>query len=103
MAITRDPNPVKNTPETSKKKEKAIESFIKKGGTPTVKTLQEEQDEVIKKLRLELTERELDMIKLLRDKRPRTARSRKIIISVNDWVVEAVNEKIERERKKYGV
>lgn len=103
MAITRDPNPVSKGPVAEKKGERAVESFINKGGSTTLKARKERDGDKIKSFRLDLTESEVDMIKTLRDMRPRSVRSRKIIISVNDWVIEAVNEKIEREKKKYNV
>lgn len=56
-----------------------------------------------KSIKLIMTAEEMEVIKKLRDKRPARSRSRKISISVHDWVIEAVQEKIERERRKYSV
>lgn len=47
-------------------------------------------------------DQEIKAIKVLRDKRP-ARRGRKITISMHDWVIEAVREKIQREAKKYGL
>ena len=41
-----------------------------------------------------MTTDEMETIKMLRDKRP--SRNRKITISVHDWVIEAIQEKIEK-------
>jgi hypothetical protein len=45
---------------------------------------------------------EMETIKELRNKRP-VIRGRKITISLHDWIVEAVQEKIEREKKQYRI
>ncbi|OZI07366.1 hypothetical protein BWI93_15205 [Siphonobacter sp. BAB-5385] len=59
--------------------------------------------EVLKRFSIELTESETHMIKELRNHRPQRGRARKISISVTDWIIEAVQEKIDREKRKYGV
>ncbi|WP_420151946.1 hypothetical protein, partial [Siphonobacter sp.] len=59
--------------------------------------------EVLKRFSIELTESETHMIKELRNHRPQRGRARKISISVTDWIIEAVQENIDREKRKYGV
>ncbi|MCF0075477.1 hypothetical protein LZD49_33675 [Dyadobacter sp. CY261] len=83
--------------------EKQIEAVINKGGRATVETDLPADPSATKSIKLIMTAEEMDTIKKLRDKRPPVSRSRKITISVHDWVVEAIQEKIERERRKYSV
>jgi 3-hydroxyacyl-CoA dehydrogenase len=105
MAINKAPvdlpKPAAATPAT-KVPEKKIQEFINRGGSPTNRG-EEAAVETggTKSIKLILKDTEMSAIKVLRDKRP--SRSRKIPISVHDWVIEAVQEKIEREQKKYGL
>lgn len=102
MAISKSPtepvnlnNPVKKTAS-----EKKIQDFINKGGSATAQNKKTAvNDQPTKSIKLVMTADEMDTIKELRDKRP--GRNRKITISVHDWVIEAIQEKIEREKKKY--
>ena len=103
MAITKMPNeglePVNQPKVVSEKK---IQAFINKGGKPTEDRGGERPETSEKKsIKLILTGQEMSAIKELRSKRP--SRSRKIPISVHDWVIEAVQEKIQRDQKKYGL
>ncbi|MCE7073707.1 hypothetical protein LZG74_25590 [Dyadobacter sp. CY327] len=82
--------------------EKQIEAIINKGGRATVESAPSDPG-ATKSIKLIMTAEEMEAIKKLRDKRPPVSRSRKITISVHDWVVEAIQEKIERERRKYSV
>lgn len=81
--------------------EKKIKEFINRGGSPTSRGEEAVEIGVTKSIKLILKDTEMSAIKVLRDKRP--SRSRKIPISVHDWVIEAIQEKIEREQKKYGL
>ncbi|MCE6993119.1 hypothetical protein [Dyadobacter sp. CY323] len=84
--------------------EKQIDAIINKGGKTTVESKEVAADpNSTKSIKLIMTVDEMETIKELRDKRPAKSRSRKISISVHDWVIEAVQEKIERERRKYSV
>ncbi len=76
---------------------------VKTKKTTEKKVLPEPEPEVLKRFSIELTESETQMIKQLRTHRPPRGRARKITISVTDWIVEAVQEKIDREKRKYGV
>lgn len=94
------------SPPKKKVSEQQIDAIINKGGKTTVES--KEQEQIIdpnstKSIKLIMTADEMETIKQLRDKRPARSRSRKITISVHDWVIEAVQEKIERERRKYSV
>jgi 3-hydroxyacyl-CoA dehydrogenase len=100
MAISREPEPINKQP-VSKVSEKKLQEFINGGGTPTKKGISETTDNATKSIKLIMTAEEMEAIKQLRDKR-QAPRSRKISISVHDWVIEAVQEKIERENRKYA-
>lgn len=104
MAINKAPidipKPAAVIPE-KKIPEKKIQEFINRGGKPTSRGEEEAVSGRTKSIKLILKDTEMSVIKELRDKRP--SRSRKIPISVHDWVIEAIHEKIEREQKKYGL
>lgn len=100
MAITKAPEPGKKTEVKSTVSEKKVQDFINKGGGTSRRAQSASENEVTKSIKLILTETEMADIKELRDKR-RSPR-RKIPISVHDWVIEAIHEKLERERRKYA-
>ncbi|AUD06921.1 hypothetical protein [Spirosoma pollinicola] len=81
--------------------EKKIQEFINRGGKPTSRGEEAAETGGTKSIKLIVKDAEMSAIKVLRDKRP--SRSRKIPISVHDWVIEAILEKIERDQKKYGL
>lgn len=102
MAITREPQPVKQESAVKKVSEKKLQEFINGGGAPTKKGVETLSDNAAtKSIKLIMTTDEMRTIKQLRDKR-QPPRSRKISISVHDWVIEAIHEKIERENRKYA-
>lgn len=91
------------SPPKKKVSEQQIDAIINKGGKTTVESIDKPLDtNYTKSIKLIMTVDEMETIKELRDKRPAKSRSRKITISVHDWVIEAVQEKIERERRKYS-
>lgn len=97
--ITLPPKRKEETVETVQ--EKKISEVINKGGGTTKKEEQNTSaDNPIKQMNIKLFESEVDSINILRDRRPRD-RGKKIAISLHDWILEAVQEKIERENKKY--
>jgi hypothetical protein len=92
------------SPPKKKVSEQQIDAIINKGGKTTVESIDKPLDpNSTKSIKLIMTVDEMEMIKELRDRRPAKSRSRKITISVHDWVIEAVQEKIERERRKYSI
>lgn len=103
MAINKAPIDLPKPAATADNKvpEKKIQEFINRGGSPTSRGEEAVDTGGTKSIKLILENKEMSAIKVLRDKRP--SRSRKIPISVHDWVIEAVQEKIEREQKKYGL
>lgn len=101
MAITKLPDDLAR-PEKSPRtvSEKKVQDFINRGGKPTADG-PDADGPVTKSIKLIMTAQEMEAIKQLRDKRPRP-RGRKLAMSVHEWVIEAIQEKIEREQKKYG-
>ncbi|MGM9508879.1 hypothetical protein ACS5NO_14175 [Larkinella sp. GY13] len=79
--------------------EAEIEAVILKGGSPTKQV--EEPGDAVKYFNLRLTADVLKTIEGLRAKRPRKLASPKLGVSTHDWMIEAVFEKIEREKRKY--
>ena len=100
---------INKAPEEESKSEKLvravsehkIQQFINRGGKPTDRGEEQTEMSGTKSVKLIMTVKEMSSIKELRDKRP--SRSRKIPISVHDWEIEEIQEKIEREQKKYKV
>lgn len=101
MAISKPPvrkSPVVDVPVSPVPDEKKIEAVINRGSSqlPT-----EAEIVTIKNFNIKLTSATLKMIDELRAKRPRKPTSPKLGISTQDWLLEAINEKILREQKKY--
>lgn len=103
MAISKPPVSENTVKPTAKVSEKKVQDYINKGGATTqkAKSISIAEEGKTKSYKLIMTETEVDAIKELRSKRP--SRRKKIPISVLDWVIEAVHEKIERDGKKYGL
>ncbi|GAB3282807.1 hypothetical protein GCM10027347_59300 [Larkinella harenae] len=80
--------------------EAEIESVILKGGS-TIQEAAPDTDDAVKHFNVRLTAGTLKTIEGLRTKRPRRLGSRKPGISTHEWMIEAVLEKIEREKRKY--
>lgn len=76
--------------------EAEIEAVINKGGR-TIRESKEEISDKPKHINIRLTNDIITGINLSRDKRPRKPGSPKAGISLHDWIVEAVLEKLERE------
>lgn len=89
---------ISTAPSRKVASEKHIEAIISKGGKTTVES--KTSTDATKSIKLVMTAEEMEMIKELRAMR-KAPRGRKIAISVHDWVIEAVQEKIERENRKY--
>ena len=101
MAITREPKNI-DTKNVTNVSERKIRDFINKGGKPTSKQSSELSETPTKSIKLILSREEMETIKKLRNMRP-APRGRKIPISVHDWVIEAIQEKIKREARKYDL
>ena len=79
--------------------ERKIQEIINKGGSPIAETSGSEE---FKNFNLILLKSDLNKITELCGKRPKK-HGRKIGISKLDWLLEAVQEKIEREERKYNI
>lgn len=92
-------------PPTRKKPTEAeIEAVINKGGSSTVKAVKPaENDDTVKFFNLRLTAGVLKRIATLREKRPRKLASPKLGISTHDWILEAIDEKMQREGRKHSI
>ena len=102
MAVS--PPPRKNVaaaPETSPRKlgDKKIDAIINRGSSSVSSALSEPPR--IKNFNIKLTADILASIDEVRAKRPRKPTSPKLGISTQDWLLEAIAEKLEREQKKY--
>lgn len=84
--------------------EAEIEAVINKGGSTTVKVEKPtEDDDTVKFFNLRLTSGVLKKIASFREKRPRKLASPKLGISTHDWILEAIEEKMQREKRKYSM
>lgn len=103
MAVSAPPKKAASvTLPAAKKHEKKIEEIINRGSS-SIKQPQEVQADVIKNFNVKVLETQLRTIDQLRAKRPRKPTSPKLGISLQDWMQEAIEEKIQRERKKYKI
>lgn len=95
--------PKKDTEETKDKSnlkkisERKIQEIINKGGSPITREL---ADDKIKNFNLLVLESDLNIIGKLCDQRPKKP-GRVIGFSKKDWFLEAVQEKIDREKRKF--
>lgn len=80
--------------------EKEIQLIINKGGSPIQAA--EPVKNNVKNFNLHVLESDLDTIGQLCNKRPKKP-GRIIGFSKKDWLLEAIQEKIEREQKKYKI
>ena len=80
------------------KREKKISEIINKGGSPT--KIEEALSDSFKNFNIKILESELASINRLRDKRPRARNHKRPGITIHDWIIEAIKEKIDRETKK---
>ena len=90
-----------NGVKPSKVSDKAIDAIINRGGSSIAKP--DAEPESIKQFNIKLMSGTLNTIHALRAKRPRKPISPKLAISLNDWILEAIDAKIELEKKKYGL
>ncbi|WP_354581943.1 hypothetical protein [Hymenobacter sp. UYP22] len=79
--------------------EKKVDAVINRGSSSL--TASEAADVKLKNFNIKLPATMLTVIDELRAKRPRKPTSPKLGISTQDWLLEAIQEKIQREQKKY--
>ena len=97
-------------PEMAVPDEEKVRGFISKGGSPAAEPLAMPEPEpdampaakqpAVKQINVKLLAPEVERINELRERRPRPRSGRKLGISLHDWIVEAVQEKIERDNAK---
>ncbi len=93
-----------NPAQTDAKTERKILDVINRGGSTLSSTGSDQASVAVKNVNVSLTSDEIATIAELRERRPRDARStRKTPISQHAWILEAVHNQIEREKKKYGL
>ncbi|GAB4041766.1 hypothetical protein [Spirosoma gilvum] len=86
--------------QTTNGQEKKIEEIINRGSTTVSKA---EPPEQIKNFNIKIMSSQLAAVDQLRAKRPRKPTSPKLAVSLQDWIIEAIEEKIQKERKKYNI
>lgn len=95
--------PVKNpSPDLVTKRgtdEKKISAVINKGGSPTKAPV---SLTAFKNFNIRILEVELEKINRLRELRPKGRGLKRPGISLHDWIIEAIQEKLERESRKYN-
>jgi hypothetical protein len=103
MAVSPPPRkPAASPPESfnrSKLDEKKIDAIINCGSSSVA--LSPADVVQVKNFNIRITSSTLKNIDEVRAKRPRKPTSPKLGISTQDWLLEAIAEKLEREQKKY--
>ena len=105
MAVSAPPKrkDAPGNPSAAKQSEKKIEDIINRGSsTISAAPAPTEEPDVIKTLTVKMLASQLKVVDDLRAKRPRKPTSPKLGISQQDWVAEAIEEKIKREKKLYN-
>jgi hypothetical protein len=98
MAITAAPvRPSKTDKAVAKTTEQKTLDVINKGGKPTKTTT---NGKGYKNFNIRIFDEEMAAINDLRALRPKPRRGTRLGISLHDWLVEAIEEKIERDTKK---
>ena len=90
--------------EIPKSNEAAVRKIIEAGGKPmpVQDSTVSANDIKPKNINIKFLPSEGDTIDQLRAARPKI-RNKKITISLHDWFIEAMQEKIEREKKAFGI
>ena len=102
MAVSPPPKKtaaVPSAPAASKLDEKKINAIINRGSSSVGTTPPAPAQ--LKNFNIKITAATLASIDEVRAKRPRKPTSPKLGISTQDWLLEAIAEKLEREQKKY--
>lgn len=103
MAVSPPPRKPAASPSEpsnrSKLDEKKIDAIINRGSSSVASSSTEVVQ--VKNFNIKITASTLASIDEVRAKRPRKPTSPKLGISTQDWLLEAIAEKLEREQKKY--
>ena len=106
MAVSAPPkkktDPAISAEKVTKGQEQKIDEIINRGST-TVGKAEPQEPEQIKNFNIKIMSGQLATVDQLRAQRPRKPTSPKLAISLQDWIIEAIEEKIQREKKKYNV
>ena len=89
------------SPTRSKLDEKKIDAIINRGSSSV--TASPPDAIQLKNFNIKITASTLADIDEVRAKRPRKPTSPKLGISTQDWLLEAIAEKLEREQRKYKI
>ena len=105
MAVSPPPRkPAASISESSarsKQDEKKIDAIINRGSSSVASGPLDIVQ--LKNFNIKITANTLASIDEVRAKRPRKPTSPKLGISTQDWLLEAIAEKLEREQKKYKI
>lgn len=104
MAVSPPPKKtgaVSSAPAASKFDEKKIDAIINRGSSSIVASPPTPGQ--LKNFNIKVPADTLASIDEVRAKRPRKPTSPKLGISTQDWLLEAIAEKLEREQKKYKI
>jgi hypothetical protein len=105
MAVSPPPRkPAASIPESpnrNKLDEKKIDAIINRGSSSVASSPPDVVQ--VKNFNIKITASTLESIDEVRAKRPRKPTSPKLGISTQDWLLEAIAEKLEREQKKYKI
>jgi hypothetical protein len=105
MAVSPPPRkPAASISESStrsKLDEKKIDAIINRGSSSVASGPSDAVQ--LKNFNIKITASTLASIDEVRAKRPRKPTSPKLGISTQDWLLEAIAEKLEREQKKYKI
>lgn len=104
MAVSAPPKkkaaPAIPAEQMTKGQDQRIDEIINRGSTTVSKA--EPQDQ-IKNFNIKIMSGQLATVDQLRAQRPRKPTSPKLAVSLQDWIIEAIEEKIEREKRKYNL
>ena len=105
MAVSPPPRKPVASPSApsnrNKLDEKKIDAIINRGSSSVAASPTEVVQ--VKNFNIKITASTLASIDEVRAKRPRKPTSPKLGISTQDWLLEAIAEKLEREQKKYKI
>ncbi|RZK33171.1 MAG: hypothetical protein EOO61_15770 [Hymenobacter sp.] len=105
MAVSPPPRkPAASAPESStrsKLDEKKIDAIINRGSSSVASNTPDAVQ--LKNFNIKIPADILVSIDEVRAKRPRKLTSPKLGISTQDWLLEAITEKLEREQKRYKI
>ncbi|GAB3939270.1 hypothetical protein [Larkinella terrae] len=105
MAVSAPPRkkPANAIEPTAKSNDKKIDEIINRGSSTVAAVEPQTVPETIKNFNIKILSTQLAAIDELRAKRPRKPISPKLGVSLQDWMIEAIEEKIRRERKHYNL